>query len=46
MLCAVCRAHRGLPVGFLLLLYSVLFTVKSLSLLYFLVVSWFVCSRR
>ena len=33
---AVCRAHRGLPVGFLLLRYSVLFTVDSLSLLYFL----------
>ena len=28
--------HRGLPVGFLLLRYSVLFTVASLSLLYFL----------
>ena len=28
---AVCGAHRGLPVGFLLLLYSVLFTVESLS---------------
>ena len=27
---AVCRAHRGLPVGFLLLQYSVLFTVESL----------------
>ena len=27
------RAHRGLPVGFLLLRYSVLFTVESLSLL-------------
>ena len=26
---AVCRAHRGLPVGFLLLRYSVLFTVES-----------------
>ena len=36
---AVYRAHRGLPVGFLLLWYSVLFTVKSLSLLYLLVVS-------
>ena len=30
---AVCRAHRGLPVGFLLLLYSVFFTGESLSLL-------------
>ena len=36
---AVCRAHRGLPVGFLLLLYSVLFTVESLSLLYHLFIS-------
>ena len=34
---AVCRAHRGLPVGFLLLRYSVLFTVESLYLLYLLV---------
>ena len=34
-----CRAHRGLPVGFLLLRYSVLFTVESLSLLYLLVIS-------
>ena len=32
-------AHRGLPVGFLLLQYSVLFTVESLSLLYLLVIS-------
>ena len=30
---AVCQAHRGLPVGFLLLRYSVLFTVEPLSLL-------------
>ena len=36
---AVCGAHRGLPVGFLLLRYSVLFTVESLSLLYLLVIS-------
>ena len=35
---AVCRAHRGLPVGFLLLQYSVLFTVEPLSLLYLLVI--------
>ena len=33
---AVCRAHWGLPVGFLLLWYSVLFTVEFLSLLYLL----------
>ena len=26
---AVCQAHRGLPVGFLFLRYSVLFTVES-----------------
>ena len=36
---AVCQAHRGLPVGFLLLRYSVLFTVESLYLLYLLVIS-------
>ena len=30
---AVCRAHRGLPVGFLLLCYSALFTIESLSLI-------------
>ena len=35
---AVCLAHWGLPVGFLLLRYSVLFTVESLSLLYLLVI--------
>ena len=29
-----CQAHRRLPVGFLLLPYSVSFTVESLSLLY------------
>ena len=29
-----CQAHQGLPVGFLLLRYSVLCTVESLSLLY------------
>ena len=36
---AVYRAHRGLPAGFLLLRYSVLFTFESLSLLYLLVLS-------
>ena len=36
---AVCRAHRGLPVGFLLLGYSVLFTIESVSLLYLLFIS-------
>ena len=34
-----CQAHRGLPVGFPLLRYSVLFTVESLSLLYLLFTS-------
>ena len=34
-----CRAHLGLPVGFHLLQFSVLFTVESLSLLYFLFIS-------
>ena len=43
---AVCRAQRGLPVGFLLHRYSVLFTVESLSLLYLLFLSRFICSRR
>ena len=41
-----CQAHRASPVGFLLLRYSVLFTVESLSLLYLLYISWFICSRR
>ena len=36
---AVCRAHRGLPVGFLLLRYSALFTAESLFLLHLLVLS-------
>ena len=40
------RAHTGLPVGFLLLRYSVFFTVESLSLLYLLVISRFKCFRR
>ena len=34
------------PVGFLLLRYSVLFTAESLSLLYLLSISWFICSGR
>ena len=41
-----CQAHQGLPVEFLLLRYSVLCTVESLSLLYLLFISWFICSRR
>ena len=36
---AVCQAHPSLPVGYLLLRYSVLFTVESLSLLYIMVTS-------
>ena len=43
---AVCRAHQGLPVGFFVLRYSVLFTVESLSLLYLLVIPWFICFWR
>ena len=43
---AVCWAQRGLPVGFLLLWNSVLFTVESLSLLYLLFISRFICSGR
>ena len=35
---AVCRAHWGFPVGFLLFWYSVLITVESLSLLDLLVI--------
>ena len=31
MLWFFCQAHQGLPVGFLLLRYSVLFTVESFS---------------
>ena len=34
-----CQAHQGLPVGFPLLQYSVLFTVESFSLLYLLFIS-------
>ena len=41
-----CQAHWGLPVGFLLLRYSVLFPFDSLFLLYLLFISWFICSRR
>ena len=35
-----------LTVGFLLLRYSDLFTVESLSLFYLLFISWFICFRR
>ena len=41
-----CQANQGLPVGFLLLPYSVLYIVESLYLLYFLLISWFIRSRR
>ena len=41
-----CQALRGLLVGFLLLRYSVLCTVESLSLLYLLFIFWFICSGR
>ena len=37
---------RGLPVGFLLLRYLVLYTVESLSLLYLLFISLFICFWR
>ena len=43
---AVYRAHWGLPFEFLLLQYSVVFTVESSCLLYLLFISWFICSRR
>ena len=41
---AICRAHWGLPIGFILLWCSVWFAVGSISLLYLLFVSCFVCS--
>ena len=43
---AVFPADQGIPVGFLLLWYSVLFTVESLSLLYLLFTTYFLCSKR
>ena len=36
--CSVIKTIRVLPVGFLLIRYSVLFTVESLSLLFLLVI--------
>ena len=42
---AVCRAHRGFPVGFLLLRYSVLFTVEALYLLNLLAVLTYLFSE-
>ena len=36
---AVCQANQDVPDGFILLQYSVLSTVESLSLLYLLVIS-------
>ena len=41
-----CKAYWRLPVGFLLLQYSVLFTVESIYLLYLLFISLFICYRR
>ena len=41
-----CQTHQGIPVRFLLLRYSVLFTVEYLSLLYLHFMPWFICSRR
>ena len=41
-----CQAQRDLHVGFLMLRYSVLFTVESLSLLYLIFISWFIFSKR
>ena len=41
-----CQAHWSLTVGFLLLLYSALCTVEFLSLLYLLLTSWIICSRK
>ena len=40
------RGHLGLTVGFLLLRYSVLCTVESLSLIYLLFTSRFLCTRK
>ena len=39
-----CQTLWGLPVGFLILRYSVLCTVEYLSLLYLLFISWFIWS--
>ena len=42
-----CQVHQGLPVGFFFALsYSVLFTVEALSVIYPLLISSFICSRR
>ena len=43
---AVVRPTRVYLLDFFLLWYSVLLTVESLSLLYLLLVSCFICSRR
>ena len=43
---ACSQAHRGLTVGFLLLRYSFVYIVESLSLFYFLFISRFVFNRR
>ena len=41
-----CQAPRGLSVGLLLLRYAALCIVESLSFLYLLFISWFLCFRR
>ena len=44
--CVCCQAHQGLTVWFLLLRYSVVCSVESLSLFYHLFISWFICTWR
>ena len=44
--CAFCQAHHALTVGVLLLRYSVVCTVTSLSLFYLLLISRKICTRR
>ena len=44
--CVCCQAHQGLTVWFLLLRYSVVWSVESLSLFYLLFISWFICTWR
>ena len=44
--CVCCQARQGLTVWFLLLWYSIVCSVESLSLFYLLFVSWFICTWR
>ena len=44
--CILGQAHRDLTVGFLLVRYSVVCTVESVSLFYILFISWCVCTWR